>query len=76
MRKPAVFLDRDDTLVIDTGYIDHPDKVVLVQGAAEAVRRLRQRGFEVIVASNQSGVARGYFDESRLNEINVSTQGD
>ncbi|NOT00485.1 MAG: HAD family hydrolase [Phycisphaerales bacterium] len=69
MGDAAVFLDRDDTLVVDSGFIDHPDKVVLVPGAADAVRRLRERGFKIVVASNQSGVARGYFDETRLKEI-------
>ncbi len=67
---PVVFLDRDDTLVVDSGYIDHPDKVQLVSRAAEAVRRIGRAGFRVVVVSNQSGVARGYFDEARLNEVN------
>ncbi len=74
MTKPAVFLDRDDTLVVDAGFIDHPDKVTLVTGAIEAVRRLRNAGYRVVVASNQSGVARGYFDEARLDEIHDRLQ--
>ena len=74
MSHPAVFLDRDDTLVIDSGYIDHPDKVALMSGAREAVQRFRQAGFKVVVASNQSGVARGYFDEKRLALINQRVQ--
>ena len=69
MRHRAVFLDRDDTLVVDLGFIDHPDKVALVHGAVEAVCRLRRAGFKVVVASNQSGIARGYFDEARLDAI-------
>lgn len=69
MADAAVFLDRDDTLLVDSGFIDRPDKVVLVPGAANAVRRLRERGFKIVVASNQSGVARGFFDEPRLKEI-------
>ena len=74
MQKPAVFLDRDDTLVVDSGFIDHPDKVKLVSGAIEAIRRLRDAGYRVVVASNQSGVARGYFDEARLDEIHDRLQ--
>lgn len=74
MTQPAVFLDRDDTLVIDSGFIDHPDKVKLVPGAIEAVRRLRDAGYKVVVASNQSGVARGLFDEPRLAAIHDRLQ--
>ena len=69
MGAPAVFLDRDDTLMVDSGFVDHPDKVVLVPGAIEAVRRLNAIGYKVVVATNQSGVARGYFDEARLRQI-------
>lgn len=69
MPSPAVFLDRDDTLVVDSSFIDHPSKIVLAPGAIEAVRRLHRAGFKVIVASNQSGVARGLFDEDQLARI-------
>ncbi len=69
MSQRAVFLDRDDTLVVDSGFIDHPDKVSLVPGAAEAVQRLKAAGYKVVVATNQSGIARGYFDETQLRAI-------
>ena len=69
MGQPTVFLDRDGTLVIDPGFIDHPDKVQLVPGAAESVKRFRNAGFKVVIASNQSGIARGYFDEDQLARI-------
>ncbi len=69
MTQPAVFLDRDDTLIVDSGYIDDPGKVRLMPGAAAAVRRLNDAGYVVVVATNQSGIARGYFDEARLDEI-------
>jgi D-glycero-D-manno-heptose 1,7-bisphosphate phosphatase len=69
MGNATVFLDRDDTLLVDSGYIDHPDKVQLVNDATQAVKRLNEAGFKVVVASNQSGVARGYFDESQLDLI-------
>ncbi|MEE9293804.1 MAG: HAD family hydrolase [Phycisphaerae bacterium] len=74
MSQAAVFLDRDDTLVVDLGFIDHPDKVMLVPGAVEAVRRLKSAGYSVVVATNQSGVARGYFDEERLQAIHARVQ--
>ncbi len=70
-RHPAVFLDRDNTLIEDPGYIDHPDKVRLLPGAAAAVRRLREAGYRVVVVSNQSGVARGLFSEAQLASIHA-----
>lgn len=74
MQHRAVFLDRDDTLVVDSGFIDHPERVVLVPGAVEAVRRLQRAGFKVVVVSNQSGIARGYFDEAQLQAIHARLQ--
>ncbi len=73
-RHATVFLDRDDTLIVDSGFIDDPAKVELVPGAGEAVRRLHAAGFKVVVASNQSGVARGRFDEERLRKIHARLQ--
>lgn len=68
--QPAAFLDRDGTLNVDVGYPDSLEKISLIPGAAEAVRRLNRAGYAVVVVSNQSGVARGYFDEARVQEIN------
>lgn len=67
--KRAVFVDRDKTLIEDPGYINAPDQVRLLPGVAEAIRRLRQAGYLVVVASNQSGVARGLVTEAELAEI-------
>lgn len=58
MKSPAVFLDRDGAIIEDRGYIGDPDQVHLLPGAGEAVRRLSKAGYLVIIASNQSGVAR------------------
>jgi D-glycero-D-manno-heptose 1,7-bisphosphate phosphatase len=69
MNRPAVFLDRDGTVIEDTGYLRDPDEVRLVPGAADAIRRLSRAGFLVILVSNQSGVARGLFDEAALARI-------
>jgi len=59
--KRAVFLDRDGTIVDDPGFLHEPEKVKLLPGAAEAIRRLNDAGYHVIVVSNQSGIARGLY---------------
>jgi len=62
--RPAVFLDRDGTIMEDAGYVADPAAVRLLPGAAEAIARLNQAGLPVIVVTNQSGIARGLFDET------------
>ena len=63
----AVFLDRDGTINIDTnGYIAKPDEFCLYPFAIEAIKCLNNMGFKVIIVSNQSGIARGYFTEKDL----------
>lgn len=61
MANPAVFLDRDGTIVDDPGFLHEPGKVRLLSGAAEAIRRLNEHGVLVITVSNQSGIARGSY---------------
>ncbi|MBD1844283.1 HAD family hydrolase [Cyanobacteria bacterium FACHB-63] len=63
---PAIFLDKDGTLIPDIPYNVEPSKIQLAEFARSALRILRDRGFKLIVVSNQSGVARGYFPESAL----------
>ncbi len=70
MKRPAVFFDRDNTLIVSDGYLGDPGGVVLVDGAADAVAKARQYGFRVVTISNQSGVARGLFDESAVQAVN------
>ncbi|PHS13214.1 MAG: D-glycero-beta-D-manno-heptose-1,7-bisphosphate 7-phosphatase [Blastopirellula sp.] len=65
----ALFLDRDGTVNIDTGYIDSPEKLQLIPGAAEAIARVNQAGVPVIIVTNQSGIARGMYTEQTLKEI-------
>lgn len=60
-KKPAVFIDRDGTVNEQMGYINHPDRFVILPGVADAFRVLNKNGFLAIIISNQSGVARGYF---------------
>ena len=62
-RTEAVFLDRDGTINIDHGYLHKPEELVLITGAAEAIRRLNELGIKVLIITNQSGVGRGYFKE-------------
>jgi len=71
MPNKAVFFDRDHTLIEDPGYLREPDAVRLMPGAADAVRRLRDAGYKIIVVTNQSGVARGFLDEPTLDAIHA-----
>ncbi|MFH1418752.1 MAG: HAD family hydrolase [Planctomycetota bacterium] len=68
-QRPAVFLDRDKTLIEDPGYIDHPDLVRLIDGVPDALIRLRNLGYTLVVVSNQSGIARGLLTEDDLAAI-------
>jgi D-glycero-D-manno-heptose 1,7-bisphosphate phosphatase len=63
-RRRAVFLDRDGTIIEDVGYLRDPDDARLLPGAADAIRLLKEHGFLVIVATNQSGIARGILSRN------------
>jgi histidinol-phosphate phosphatase family protein len=62
-RRPAVFLDRDGTLIHDRHYLSDPAGVEFLPGAAEAVARLNRAGLFVALVTNQSGIGRGFFGE-------------
>lgn len=62
----AVFLDKDGTLVEDVPYNVNPDKIRLCAGALEAVQILAAAGYQILIITNQSGIARGYFSETAL----------
>ena len=74
MRKKAVFLDRDNTLIEDEGYIHEPEKVRLLPGVPEGLRSLKEHGYLLIVVSNQSGIGRGYFKEEDFHAVNRKLQ--
>lgn len=67
--RPAVFLDRDGTIVAEAHYLRDPDRAVLVPGAAQALNALRAAGYAVIVVTNQSGIARGLYGEKEFSAV-------
>ena len=71
MNRPAVFFDRDNTLIVSDDYLGDPQKVVLIAGAADAVAALRELGYATVVVSNQSGVGRGMFSEADVRAVNA-----
>ena len=66
--KRAVVLDRDGTLIEEAGYLDRLERLVFFPYSIDAVRLLNQAGFAVVIATNQSGVARGLVEESFVQE--------
>ena len=72
----AVFMDRDGTIMEDTNYCSHPKDVRIFPGVLEALRRLKSRGFKLIIITNQSGIGRGLFtlDQYRAVESEVLRQ--
>ncbi len=73
-KQAAVFLDRDGTINEEVGYLDRPEKLRLLSGAARAIRRINESGMKAIVVTNQSGVARGFFDEAMVAAIHDKLQ--
>ena len=73
---PAVFIDRDGTIMEDADYCSHPKDVRIFPGVPEALRRLKSQGFKLIIITNQSGIGRGYFtlDQYRAVESEVLRQ--
>lgn len=67
--RPAVFLDRDGTLIEDVGYVDRLERLILYPYSIESVRLLRRAGYAVVVVTNQAGVARGMVREAVVTEV-------
>jgi D-glycero-D-manno-heptose 1,7-bisphosphate phosphatase len=65
----AVFLDRDGTIIEEVGYLDRPERVELFPWTIDAVRVLNRAGLAVVLVSNQSGVARGFFTEDVVDAV-------
>ena len=72
----AIFLDRDGTVIQEMEYLRHPEDVVILPGAAGALRRLREAGFLLFIVSNQSGVGRGYFTMEDVARVNERLEGE
>ena len=69
MSEKAIFLDRDDTLIKDPGYINDPDQIKLLEGVPACLRGFRKLGYKLVVVTNQSAVARGIITEEVLAQI-------
>ena len=69
MGNRAVFVDRDGTINVNYGYISSPDNFKMYPGIVKGIKLLNESGFKVIVITNQSGIARGYFSKEALKEI-------
>ena len=71
MSEVAVFLDRDGTLIEEVGYLDRPERVALYPWSVDAIRALNRAGVRVVLVSNQSGVARGFFSEAVVERVHA-----
>lgn len=67
--RPGAFLDRDGTIIEERDYLADPEDVVLLPGAADGLRRLAAAGFALVVITNQSGIARGFFTEQQFTAV-------
>ena len=72
----AVFLDRDGTIAKDVPYCRRPEDFHILHRVPQAIRLLNQHGFKVVVITNQSGIARGYFTEETLSRIHDRMKSD
>ena len=67
--RPGILLDRDGTIIVDSGYVGSVDRVEFIAGAAEAIARFNQAGIPVAVVTNQAGIARGYYDVATFDRL-------
>jgi D-glycero-D-manno-heptose 1,7-bisphosphate phosphatase len=76
MKKPAVFIDRDGTLIEEVNFLSRVEDLRFFSYTDRAVRLLKEKGFLIIVVTNQSGIGRGIFPESAMHEIHRQIQND
>ena len=70
LQKPAIFLDRDNTLIHDEGYIYEIEKFAWINGAAAALKRFHEANIPVFIVTNQGGIGRGIFSEDQMHHFN------
>ena len=74
--KRAIFLDRDGVLIEEKNYLREPEEVALIPGAGPALKQLQDRGYLLVVVTNQSGVGRGYFSLEEVRRVHERMQAD
>lgn len=67
--KRAIFLDRDGVINVDNGYVSVVDDFEFIEGVIEALQKLKEKGYLLVIITNQSGIARGYFSEEQFNTL-------
>ena len=72
----AVFLDRDGTLIVEKNYLHRPEEVEIFPGAGEALKKLADAGFKLIIVTNQSGIGRGYYTLADAENVNARVCAD
>jgi D-glycero-D-manno-heptose 1,7-bisphosphate phosphatase len=70
---PAVFIDRDGTIMHDADYCSDPKQVQIFPGVPEALHRLKAKGFKIIIITNQSGIGRGFFSVDQYRAVEAET---
>jgi len=67
--KGAIFLDRDGVINEDHGYVSAVDDFMFIDGVIEALQKFKEKGYLLVIITNQSGIARGYFSEDQFNTL-------
>jgi|688.fasta_scaffold262961_2 D-glycero-D-manno-heptose 1,7-bisphosphate phosphatase len=76
MKPQAILCDRDGTLIEDCHFLSRPEQIQWIPGVLETLKHLKQKGVKVLVVSNQSGVARGYFDTAAVEAVHAKLLWD
>ena len=76
MKQPAVFLDRDGTLIEEVNYLSRVEDLRLFPFTANAVKLLKDAGFLIIVVTNQSGIGRGIYTEADMHAVHEAIQAE
>jgi histidinol-phosphate phosphatase family protein len=76
MGNKAVFIDRDGTINVNIEYLDDPNNFKMYPGVAKGIKLLKKNGFKIIIITNQSGIARGYFSKETLEKIHKKMENE